>query len=114
MKTQYPLYWCSDWPVTAKKTTLNKKRTYFEAISELDRMCRSMKIKDAVVTSNFRDNRFDGSTAISFLFTYNGTKMAIFCDRYFSATHNLWVIVYRLRASYMISKYNLTIYNFQN
>lgn len=114
MKTQYPLYWCSDWPVTQNKKTLNKKRSWSEAVAELDRICRMMKIQDATITSNMRDNKYHGTTAVSFIFRYNNTNMAIFCDKYYSATHNIWAIAERMRASYMISKYNLTIYNFQN
>lgn len=114
MKTQFPLYWASHWPVTTKKTILKRKRSWREAEAELERICKGMKIKDAVLTSNYHDNKFHGSTAISLCFTHHGHEMAIFCDRYYSATHNLWAIVSRMQAAYMIEKYNLPICPLQN
>jgi len=114
MKTQFPLYWPEGWPVTTKKTMLRRKRSWLEGLTELERICKGMKITEASLTSNYNGYKFDGSTGVSFVFNAQGKEMALFCDRYFSATDNLWAIVERMRASLLIYKYNLTFYEFQN
>jgi hypothetical protein len=114
MTTKYPLYWSESWPVTKTKTILKRKRSWAEAEADLERICRTLKIKDAVITSNFIDGKFNGSTAVSFCFTRDNQKLCIYCDKYFSATHNLWAIVERMRSILLQYKYNLTIYKFQN
>lgn len=114
MTTKYPLFWQQGWPVTEKKTVLRHKRSWSSAEAELERICRSMKIKDAVLSSNFHDGKYHGSTAVSFCFTHESIKMAIYCDRYFSATHNLCAIVETMRSALLKYKYNLTFYKFEN